>query len=230
MNLFITNFQAVQEGLAEAARRHGREPADIRLVAVSKTQSAEAIRAVAELGQRDFGENYLQEALDKMPALDGLGLCWHFIGHIQSNKTAEIASQFDWVHTVDRLKITQRLNDQRPAGRPPLNICAQVNISGESSKSGTTPAQLDELLPAIAGLRHLKLRGLMAMPAPEDNFDRQRAAFRRLATLLSRYQARYGLDTLSMGTSADYEAAIAEGATLVRIGAAIFGARAAPGR
>ena len=230
MNPFMTNFQAVQARLAEAARRHGRRPADIRLVAVSKTRTADAIRAVAALGQRDFGENYLQEALDKIQRLADLGLCWHFIGHIQSNKSAAIASHFDWVHTVDRLKIAQRLSDQRPAAQPPLNICVQVNISGESSKSGAAPAQLDELLPAIAGLPRLKLRGLMALPAPTDGFERQRVAFHQLATLLVRYQQRYGLDTLSMGTSADYEAAIAEGATLIRIGTAIFGVRTASAR
>lgn len=225
MNPFLANFQAVQQRLADAARRYHRPAGAVRLLAVSKMQPAEAIRAVAELGQRDFGENYLQEALEKMSALGDPALHWQFIGHIQSNKTAAIASHFDWVHTVDRLKIAQRLNDQRPVGLAPLNVCIQVNISGERTKSGTTPTELGDLLPAVAALPQLCLRGLMALPAPETDPARQRAAFRQLASLLAQYRDRYRLDTLSMGTSADYEAAIAEGATLVRIGTAIFGPR-----
>jgi hypothetical protein len=227
MNPFLPNFQAVQQRLADAARRYGRAPGEVRLIAVSKLQPASAIRTVAALGQRDFGENYLQEVLEKMPQLADLALQWHFIGHIQSNKTAAIATHFDWVHTVDRLKIAQRLNDQRPPGLPPLNVCIQVNISGEASKSGAPPAALDALLPAVVAMPQLKLRGLMALPAPATDLVPQRAAFRQLATLRDRYRDRYGLDTLSMGTSGDYEAAIAEGATLVRIGTAIFGPRPA---
>jgi pyridoxal phosphate enzyme (YggS family) len=192
---------------------------------VSKAQPPANVRLLAELGQRHFGENYLQEALPKIAALQDLALSWHFIGHIQSNKTAEIARQFDWVHTVERVKIAQRLSDQRPQELPALNVCIQVNISAEATKSGAAPEALERLLAAVAELPRLKLRGLMAMPMPETDFARQMLPFRRVAELLARYRERYGLDTLSMGTTADMEAAIAAGATIVRIGTALFGPR-----
>jgi len=200
-----------------------RDPADVGLLAVSKTQPAAAIREAFAAGLRDFGENYLQEALDKQAALADLALTWHFIGPIQSNKTKPIAEHFAWVHSVDRLKIAQRLSDQRPAGLPPLNVCLQVNVSGEASKSGCAPEDLQPLAQAVAGLPRLHLRGLMCIPAPSDDPAEQHAAFARLRAL--RDALGLGLDTLSMGMSQDLEAAIAEGATWVRIGTALFGAR-----
>lgn len=225
MNAFAAAFQAVQRQIAAAETRYGRPAGAVRLVAVSKTRPAEALRLLIELGQRDFAENYLQEAGEKSDALCAAALTWHFIGHVQSNKTAAIAARFDWVHTVDRERVARRLSDQRPGHLPPLNICVQVNISGETSKSGATPAQLAPLLATVASLPRLRLRGLMTLPAPEEDFERQRRPFRELAAWYERYRGRYGLDTLSMGTSADFEAGIAEGATLVRLGTALFGPR-----
>jgi hypothetical protein len=210
--------------IRDAERRHGRVPGSVALLAVSKQQSPEAIAALAASGQRAFGENYLQEALPKIAHLEGLGLSWHFIGRIQSNKTRDIAAHFTWVHTLDRPKIAQRLDAQRPPGLPPLECLVEVNVSGEASKGGVDPAALPELLACCRELPRLRLRGLMALPAPEDDFARQRAGFRRVREAL----AALGdptLDTLSMGTSDDFEAAIAEGATIVRIGTALFGAR-----
>ena len=200
-----------------------RDPATVGLLAVSKTQPAAAIREAAAAGIRDFGENYLQEALDKQAELSDLPLAWHFIGPIQSNKTKSIAEHFDWVHSVDRLKIAQRLSDQRPTALPPLNICLQVNVSGEASKSGCAPEELPKLAQAVAAMPHLRLRGLMCIPAPSEDPAEQRAAFARLRAL--RDELPLTLDTLSMGMSQDLEAAIAEGATWVRIGTALFGAR-----
>ena len=200
-----------------------RDPATVGLLAVSKTQPAAAIREAAAAGIRDFGENYLQEALDKQAELDDLPLTWHFIGPIQSNKTKAIAEHFGWVHSVDRLKIAQRLSDQRPAALPPLNICLQVNVSGEASKSGCAPQEVQQLARAITALPRLRLRGLMCIPAPSEDPAEQRAAFARLRQL--RDELALDLDTLSMGMSQDLEAAIAEGATWVRIGTALFGAR-----
>ncbi len=200
-----------------------RDAATVGLLAVSKTQPAAAIREAFAAGLRDFGENYLQEALDKQVELDDLPLIWHFIGPIQSNKTKAIAEHFDWVHSVDRLKIAQRLSDQRPATLPPLNICLQVNVSGEASKSGCTPQELGPLAEAVAAMPQLRLRGLMCIPAPTEDPAEQRAAFARLRLL--RDELALDLDTLSMGMSQDLEAAIAEGATWVRIGTALFGAR-----
>ena len=223
MSTIEKNIAKVAARIREAAQAVDRDPAEVGLLAVSKTQPAAAIREAAAAGIRDFGENYLQEALDKQAELGDLPLAWHFIGPIQSNKTKSIAEHFDWVHSVDRLKIAQRLSDQRPAALARLNVCLQVNVSGESSKSGCAPDELPQLALAIAALPHLRLRGLMCIPAPSDNSAEQRAAFARLKAL--RDQLPLALDTLSMGMSQDLEAAIAEGATWVRIGTALFGAR-----
>ena len=199
------------------------------MLAVSKTRDAEEVRAAAALGLRDFGENYVQEGLAKIEALAGLDLCWHFIGPIQSNKTRALAEHFAWVHSVDRLKIAQRLSAQRPAQLPDLQVCLQVNISGEDSKSGVDPSELLALATAVAQLPRLQLRGLMAIPAPADTLARQREPFARLRDALVALQATLPtLDTLSMGMSGDLEAAIAEGATIVRVGTDLFGPRATP--
>ncbi|EJO91850.1 alanine racemase domain-containing protein [Ectopseudomonas mendocina DLHK] len=223
MSTIAENIAKVGARIREAAQASQRNFADIGLLAVSKTKPADAIREAHAAGLRDFGENYLQEALEKQAALSDLPLIWHFIGPIQSNKTRPIAEHFDWVHSVDRLKIAQRLSDQRPAHLAPLNICLQVNVSGEDSKSGCSPEELPELAQAIAALPNLKLRGLMAIPEPTDDIAAQHAAFARLRQL--RDDLGLQLDTLSMGMSHDLEAAIAEGATWVRIGTALFGAR-----
>lgn len=218
---------AVGAGMRAAAVQHGRAPDAVRLIAVSKTHNGASIRAAFAAGQRDFGENYLQEALDKMQELTDLPLVWHFIGPIQSNKTRALASYFDWVHTVDRVKVAQRLSAQRPAERGPLNVLLQVNISAEASKAGCTLAELPGLASSVAALPLLRLRGLMAIPAPEASAARQRAAFRQLADAARALRAAGHADCteLSMGMSQDYQAAIAEGATLVRIGSDIFGPR-----
>ncbi|MCQ2032905.1 MULTISPECIES: YggS family pyridoxal phosphate-dependent enzyme [Stutzerimonas] len=223
MSTIEKNIAKVAARIREAAQAVGRDPASVGLLAVSKTQPAATIREAAEAGMRDFGENYLQEALDKQGELSELPLTWHFIGPIQSNKTKSIAEHFDWVHSVDRLKIAQRLSDQRPAELPPLNICLQVNVSGEASKSGCAPEELPQLAQAVAAMPRLRLRGLMCIPAPSEDPAEQRAAFARLRAL--RDELPLTLDTLSMGMSQDLEAAIAEGATWVRIGTALFGAR-----
>ncbi len=226
MSTIANNIAKVATRIREAAQAVARDPDEVRLLAVSKTQSAEAIRQACDAGLRDFGENYLQEALQKQAELAELPLTWHFIGPIQSNKTKQIAEHFDWIHSVDRLKIAQRLSDQRPESLPPLNICLQVNVSGEASKSGCEPQAVSELAHAIAALPRLRLRGLMAIPEPTEDPTEQRAAFARLRQLQN--ELDLGLDTLSMGMSHDMEAAIAEGATWVRIGTALFGARAYP--
>ncbi|MHB2083609.1 YggS family pyridoxal phosphate-dependent enzyme [Pseudomonas sp. UBA6753] len=223
MSTLADNLSAISARIASAAQAAGRDPASVQLLAVSKTKPASAIREIHAAGVCDFGENYLQEALTKQQALSDLPLIWHFIGPIQSNKTKAIAEHFDWVHSVDRLKIAQRLSEQRPAGLPPLNICLQVNVSGEDSKSGCTPADLPALAKAIAALPNLRLRGLMAIPEPTDDRAAQEAAFATLRQLQE--GLGLGLDTLSMGMSHDLEAAIAQGATWVRIGTALFGAR-----
>ena len=223
MSTIETMIAKVRARIREAAQACGRDPEQVRLLAVSKTHPAAAIRAAYACGQVDFGENYLQEALAKQQELADLPLRWHFIGPIQSNKTRAIATHFDWVHSVDRLKIAQRLAEQRPEELPPLNICLQVNISGEASKSGCAPEELPALAEAAAQLPRLKLRGLMAIPEPTDDVAAQRAAFARLRELQAGLP--YELDTLSMGMSHDLESAIAEGATWVRIGTAVFGAR-----
>lgn len=219
-------LDAVHARIERAAAQYGHAADAIALLAVSKTRPAADIAAARAAGQRAFGENYLQEALGKIDALAGQDLEWHFIGPIQSNKTKEIAAHFDWVHTIDRLKVAQRLDAQRPSGLAPLQVCLQVNISGEASKSGVAPDALAPLARSVAGLPRLRLRGLMAIPAAETAFERQRASFRRLRELREGLERDgLALDTLSMGMSGDLEAAIAEGATLVRIGSAIFGAR-----
>ncbi|RCL28180.1 YggS family pyridoxal phosphate-dependent enzyme [Pseudomonas sp. AFG_SD02_1510_Pfu_092] len=223
MSTLADNLSAICARIASAAQAAGREPASVQLLAVSKTKPASAIREIHAAGVRDVGENYLQEALTKQQALSDLPLIWHFIGPIQSNKTKAIAEHFDWVHSVDRLKIAQRLSEQRPAGLAPLNICLQVNVSGEDSKSGCAPADLPALAQAVAALPNLRLRGLMAIPEPTDDRAAQEAAFATLRRL--QQGLGLGLDTLSMGMSHDLEAAIAQGATWVRIGTALFGAR-----
>jgi len=223
MSTIAENISTLGERIRDAAQAVQRDPASIGLLAVSKTKPASDLREAHDAGLRDFGENYLQEALGKQAELADLPLIWHFIGPIQSNKTRAIAENFDWVHSVDRLKIAQRLSEQRPPALPPLNICIQVNVSGEASKSGCTPEDLPALAQAINALPNLTLRGLMAIPEPTDDRDEQNASFAAVSTL----QAQLGLplDTLSMGMSHDLEAAIAQGATWVRIGTALFGAR-----
>ncbi|WP_286886696.1 YggS family pyridoxal phosphate-dependent enzyme [Pseudomonas sp. UBA7456] len=223
MSTLADNLSSIRDRITRGAQAAGRDPADVRLLAVSKTKPAAAIRELHAAGVHDFGENYLQEALTKQQQLIDLPLTWHFIGPIQSNKTKAIAEHFDWVHSVDRLKIAQRLSEQRPAGLAPLNICLQVNVSGEASKAGCAPAQLPALVTAVAALPNLRLRGLMAIPEPTDDRNDQEAAFAHLRQLQD--ALGLGLDTLSMGMSHDLEAAIAQGATWVRIGTALFGAR-----
>lgn len=227
MTTISNALQAVRERVARAAAQCGRAPASITLLAVSKTFGPDAIRAAHAAGQRAFGESYAQEALPKIAALSDLNLEWHFIGPMQSNKTKPIAAHFAWVHGVDRAKIAQRLSEQRPPELPPLNICLQVNVSGEASKSGVAPAQLALLASTVADFPRLKLRGLMAIPAPTEDAAQQRAAFGRVRELFEQLNAQgFALDTLSMGMSHDLEAAIQAGATLVRVGSAIFGSRA----
>lgn len=223
MSTIADNIQLVSSRIRTAAQAAGRDENSVQLLAVSKTKPAEALREAYAAGLRDFGENYLQEALGKQLELADLPLIWHFIGPIQSNKTRSIAEHFAWVHSVDRLKIAQRLSEQRPADLPPLNICIQVNVSGEASKSGCTPQDLPALAQAISALPRLKLRGLMAIPEPTDDRAEQDAAFAAVQKLQASLDLP--LDTLSMGMSHDLESAIAQGATWVRIGTALFGAR-----
>ncbi len=220
----------VRASIAEAAHSSGRDPASVCLLAVSKTFGPDAVIEAADAGQREFGENYVQEAIDKIASVNAarpdLSLIWHFIGPLQSNKTRVVAEQIDWVHSVDRVKIAQRLSDQRPPHLPPLNICLQVNVSGEDSKSGVAPEALLALASEVAGLPRLRLRGLMAIPEPAEDPEAQRRPFALLRTLQQQlHAAGIPTDTLSMGMSADMTAAIAEGATIVRIGTAIFGKR-----
>lgn len=223
----MARLAAVRARLDAAAAAAGRDPAGITLVAVSKTQPAEAVLALAALGQRHFGENYLQEALPKIEALQGRGLVWHFIGQLQSNKTRPVAERFDWVHTVDRTKLVERLAAQRPCHAPPLNVCVQVRLGDEQTKGGVDPSGLPPLLEAVAAAApRLRLRGLMAIPPAEQDPGRQRAWFAQLAALAAEARrAHPSLDTLSMGMSGDLEAAVAEGSTLLRIGTALFGER-----
>lgn len=224
MTTIARNWQAVRAAMGAAAVFPGRTA--VSLLAVSKTFPADAVREAYAAGQRCFAESYVQEALDKIAALRDLPIEWHFIGPIQSNKTRAIAENFAWAHSVDRLKIAERLSSQRPPGMPPLQVCLQVNISDESSKSGVAPDDAIKLAGEIAALPNLKLRGLMAVPAPSDDEGVQRAAFAGLRGIFDELNRQgLGLDTLSMGMSHDYKAAIAEGATIVRIGSAIFGNR-----
>ncbi len=226
MATIATNLQAVRDRIARAAQAAGRRSGDVVLVAVSKTFPSEHIAQAHAAGQRVFGENFVQEAVEKITKLADLPLEWHFIGPIQSNKTRPIAEHFQWVHSIEREKIAQRLNAARPAGLPPLNVCIQVNVSGEASKSGIGPGDEEKLAAAIARLPRLKLRGLMAIPEPTPDATLQRRRFALLRELKDKLAARgYALDTLSMGMSDDLEAAIAEGATMVRVGTAIFGSR-----
>ncbi|MDP5209637.1 YggS family pyridoxal phosphate-dependent enzyme [Microbulbifer sp. 2205BS26-8] len=224
----VENLNAVGERIVTCCNNCARNPAEITLLAVSKTQPAEAIRSVYEAGQHHFGENYLQEALQKQDRLADLDICWHFIGPLQSNKTRAVAGHFQWVHSVDRLKIAQRLSAQRPHTQSPLNICLQVNIDGEHSKSGVAPQAVAALVQAVVPLPGLRLRGLMAIPAARRDPAQQRRPFAELARLLQALREQFPeqpLDTLSMGMSADMEMAIACGATIVRIGTDIFGVR-----
>ena len=231
MTTIAQRLAQVHDRINNAVTTAGRPAGSVSLLAVSKTHSAELIQAAIDAGQRAFGESYAQEAIPKMAQLANPTLVWHFIGPIQSNKTADIAQHFAWVDSVDRIKIAQRLSAQRPASLPPLQVCIQVNISGESSKSGVSAAGLPELAHAIDELPHLQLRGLMAIPAPTDDPAQQRQAFAQLRHLYEQLNASgFKLDTLSMGMTDDMEAAIAEGATIVRIGTAIFGARLSPQR
>jgi pyridoxal phosphate enzyme (YggS family) len=226
MSTIESNLQAVRARIAAAASAAGRDPRAIALLAVSKTFPESAVRAAHAAGQREFGENYLQEALAKIGALSDLALIWHFIGPIQSNKTRAIAEHFDWVHSVARANIAQRLSDARPAGRQALDICLQVNLSGESSKSGVAPDEVRPLAESVRALPRLRLRGLMAIPEPSDDIEQQRRRFRELRLLLVQLNAGgLALDTLSMGMSQDLETAVMEGATIVRVGTAIFGER-----
>jgi pyridoxal phosphate enzyme (YggS family) len=225
-----SNLQEVRQRIARACTEAGRDANSVTLLTVSKTFAAEAVREAHAAGARAFGENYVQEALAKIDALADLRaqLAWHLIGPLQSNKTRPVAEAFDWVHTVDRLKIAERLAAQRPADLPPLDICLQVNVSGEDSKSGVAPADLPALARAVSALprERLRLRGLMSIPEPTADAQAQRRQHRRLRELFEALLAGgLPLDTLSMGMSADLEAAVAEGSTLVRVGSAIFGAR-----
>jgi pyridoxal phosphate enzyme (YggS family) len=223
-----TALQSVLARIAQAAARAGRDPASVRLLAVSKQQPESMVRAAAAAGQREFGENYVQEGADKVDALaDVPGLVWHFIGQLQANKTREVAARFDWVHTVDRERIAARLSAQRPHHAPPLQVLLQVRLADEAGKGGVTPTEVPALATAVAALPRLQLRGLMCIPPPAADLEAQRAPFRRLRELLDALNsAGHRLDTLSMGMSDDLEAAVLEGATIVRVGTAIFGRRA----
>jgi pyridoxal phosphate enzyme (YggS family) len=232
MGSIAENLQQVRGRIATACAAVQRPVQTVTLLAVSKTFPADAVREAHAAGQHAFGENYVQEALEKIAALGDFrpALEWHLIGPLQSNKTRAVAESFDWVHSVDRLKVAQRLSEQRPAHLPPLQVCLQVNVSGEASKSGIAPEALPALAKAVAALPGLRLRGLMSIPEPAIGFEAQRVPHRRLRGLLQSLRAEgLAMDTLSMGMSADLEAAVAEGATLVRVGTAIFGGRIGAG-
>ena len=230
MTTIEDNLQLVRERLSRACAAAGRDVNTVTLLAVSKTFGPDDVVAAVAAGQRAFGENYIQEGVEKVLALQALlpgqALAWHCIGPVQSNKTRLVATHFDWLHSVDRLKIAQRLSEQRPVERPPLQVCLQVNVDGGANKAGVSPDELAELAQAVSRLPRLRLRGLMAIPEPSDDVGIQRAAFRRLRELLEDLRALgLDLDTLSMGMSDDLEAAVAEGSTLVRVGRAVFGHR-----
>ncbi len=220
------HVQSIRDRIAAAAAAAGRSVESITLLAASKDQSAESVRAAAAAGVRDFGESYLQEGLDKMASLGDLPLVWHFIGRLQANKTRPVAAAFDWVHGIDRLRIAERLSQQRSAHSPPLNLCLQVNLAGEPTKGGVSMSELPALAQAVAKLPRVRLRGLMCLPPDETEPTRQRYWFAALRRQLESLNAAGGcLDTLSMGMSGDFEAAVLEGATIVRIGTALFGPR-----
>lgn len=226
MTVIADHLQAVHARIAAACLAAGRDPGDVTLLAVSKTFGPEAVRAAYAAGQTAFGENYIQEAVDKMAALADLPLQWHCIGPIQSNKTRLVAEHFAWAQTVDRLKIAQRLSEQRPPELPPLQVCIQVNVDGGASKSGVAPQEALALARAVAGLPRLQLRGLMCIPDPQPDFASMKAVFLRATALYGQLRAAgLALDTLSMGMTADLEAAIHAGSTMVRVGTAIFGGR-----
>lgn len=226
MSSIAQSLEKIRNRVTVLERRYGRPPGSTRVLAVSKTKSAEAVRTAVEAGQREFGENHVQDALTKLDAIAELDLVWHFIGPIQSNKTRVVAARFDWVHSIDRAKIARRLNDQRPDSMPALNVCIQVNVSAEDSKSGVEPGALEALAEVVSELPRLKLRGLMALPRPCEDLELQRRPFAALREMLETLNTSgHTLDTLSMGMTDDMEAAIAEGATIVRIGTAIFGPR-----
>ncbi|NVK02116.1 MAG: YggS family pyridoxal phosphate-dependent enzyme [Oceanospirillaceae bacterium] len=229
MKSLAESFEIVRRQIADDCIKADRDPESVALLAVSKTRSTDEIRAAAATGQTSFGENYLQEALEKIEALEELGLEWHFIGPIQSNKTRPIAENFHWVHSVDRLKIAQRLSDQRPHYANDLNICIQVNISAEEQKAGCSVAELPQLAREIAALPKICLRGLMVIPEATEDLELLRSRFRETAQLLAQLKPEIPtLDTLSMGMSGDLDVAIAEGATMVRVGTALFGPRNSP--
>ncbi len=230
MQSIAENLQTIRGQIDNSMQRFQRTPGSVKLLAVSKTHPVETIREAYQCGVRDFGENYVQESVEKIKQIAAPDINWHFIGPIQSNKTREIAEHFQWVHSVDRLKIAVRLNEQRLAELPPLNVCIQVNISQEDSKSGLALADAPALCNAISSMPRLRLRGLMAIPAPCEDFEQQRRVYRPLAAVFRELSYRYPyFDTLSIGMSSDSDAAIAEGSTIVRIGTAIFGDRSAPG-
>ena len=226
MKNIAESFKLIQDRIRLAEQTFGRNPGSVKLLAVSKTHAIADICTARECGQIDFGENYVQEAVDKITKINDPALVWHFIGPVQSNKTRQIASHFQWVHSIDRMKIAYRLNDARPDNLPPLNVCIQLNISNEPGKSGVSPDDLPDLASACRDLPNLRLRGLMALPEPCEGMEQQRLPFHKVKLLLdSINSSEYLLDTLSMGTTNDMEAAIAEGATIVRIGTALFGKR-----
>ena len=226
MSSIAEQIKTVQTRIAAACIAAGRDPASVRLLAVSKTFGPEAVREAHAAGLNAFGENYIQEAVDKINALRDLPLVWHCIGPIQSNKTRLVAEHFDWVHSIDRFKIAQRLSEQRPDHLPPLQVCIQVNVDGGANKSGVSPQELPALAQAVAALPRLQLRGLMTIPEPAETEAQMRAVHREAKDLFDSLRARgLPLDTLSMGMSADMSAAIAEGSTMVRVGTAIFGQR-----
>jgi pyridoxal phosphate enzyme (YggS family) len=226
MDPLCERLRSVEQRIREACLRFDRDPDSVSLLAVSKTRPAGDVRTARACGQRLFGENYVQEAVEKVRALDDLDLQWHFIGRIQSNKTRTIASHFDWVHSIDSARHARRLGEQRPAGLAPINACLQVNLDAEATKGGLAEGDIESALEQIAGVEGLRIRGLMILPPPTDDFEAQRRRFRRLRELRDRLATRVlPLETLSMGMTGDLEAAIAEGSTLVRVGTGIFGPR-----
>ncbi|MFT5390692.1 MAG: pyridoxal phosphate enzyme (YggS family) [Gammaproteobacteria bacterium] len=229
MNPITASLDKIRQRIAQAEARFGREPGSVTLLAVSKTQPVQAVSDAMDAGQEDFGENQLQDALTKLEPLSGRKASWHFIGPVQANKTRAIATHFDWVHSLDRARIAERLNEHREGAKSPLNVCIQVNISAQESKSGVSISAAEGLVELVSTLPNLRLRGLMAIPEPCSDFEQQCEALRPLPELRTALQGKgYALDTLSMGMTADLDAAIAQGSTIVRIGTAIFGPRRTP--